>query len=171
MIDELGGEVMYKTIEDFFNSWNMEASLTQKVLDQLTDDSLKQEVVSDHWSLGKLGWHLVTIMGFFSQQMGLKFEAPAADSKVPSSAQEIAAGYRQTSQAFAEAIKTQWTDNDIVSKITFLGQEQMVSTVLAMLISHQTHHRGQMTVLMRQAGLRVPGIYGPSKEEWAEMNK
>ena len=35
------------------------------------------------------------------------------------------------------------------------------------LIAHQTHHRGQMTVLMRQAGLRVPGIYGPAKEEWA----
>lgn len=24
-----------------------------------------------------------------------------------------------------------------------------------------------MTVLMRQAGLTVPGIYGPAKEEWA----
>jgi uncharacterized damage-inducible protein DinB len=24
-----------------------------------------------------------------------------------------------------------------------------------------------MTVLMRQADLRVPGIYGPSREEWA----
>jgi len=23
--------------------------------------------------------------------------------------------------------------------------------------------------LMRQAGLKVPGIYGPSKEEWALM--
>jgi uncharacterized damage-inducible protein DinB len=26
-----------------------------------------------------------------------------------------------------------------------------------------------MTVLMRQAGLPVPGLYGPSKEEWAAM--
>lgn len=30
----------------------------------------------------------------------------------------------------------------------------------------ETHHLGQMTVLMRQAGLNVPGVYGPSKEEW-----
>ena len=35
------------------------------------------------------------------------------------------------------------------------------------LINHQNHHRGQMTVLMRQAGLTVPGVYGPAKEEWA----
>jgi uncharacterized damage-inducible protein DinB len=33
-------------------------------------------------------------------------------------------------------------------------------------MSHEIHHRGQMTVLMRQAGLKVPGVYGPSREEW-----
>jgi uncharacterized damage-inducible protein DinB len=26
-----------------------------------------------------------------------------------------------------------------------------------------------MTVLMRQAGLKVPGIYGPSREEWSQF--
>jgi len=40
---------------------------------------------------------------------------------------------------------------------------------LFILIIHQTHHLGQMSVLMRQAGLKVPGIYGPSKEEWAQF--
>ncbi len=39
---------------------------------------------------------------------------------------------------------------------------------LQVLIRHEIHHRAQMTVLMRLAGLRVPGIYGPSREEWAE---
>ncbi len=34
------------------------------------------------------------------------------------------------------------------------------------LIGPETHHLGQMTELMRQAGLKVPGVYGPSKEEW-----
>ena len=37
---------------------------------------------------------------------------------------------------------------------------------LSVLLVHQIHHRGQMTVLMRQAGLKVPGIYGPALEEW-----
>ena len=37
---------------------------------------------------------------------------------------------------------------------------------LQVLVVHQAHHRGQMTVLMRQAGLEVPGVYGPSREEW-----
>ncbi|MGO4373779.1 DinB family protein, partial [Paenibacillus sp. MCAF20] len=41
--------------------------------------------------------------------------------------------------------------------------------VLDVLIKHEIHHRGQMTVLMRQAGLRVPDLYGPTKEQWAEF--
>ncbi|HBP64402.1 MAG TPA: hypothetical protein DD730_09030 [Desulfosporosinus sp.] len=40
---------------------------------------------------------------------------------------------------------------------------------LRALIDHQIHHRGQITVLMRQAGLKVPGIYGPSREDWRQM--
>jgi len=38
-----------------------------------------------------------------------------------------------------------------------------------MLIAHQGHHRAQMTVLMRQAGLKVPGVYGPSEADKAAI--
>jgi uncharacterized damage-inducible protein DinB len=37
-------------------------------------------------------------------------------------------------------------------------------------MKHEIHHRAQMTVLMRQAGLKVPGLYGPAKEEWSQYN-
>jgi len=36
--------------------------------------------------------------------------------------------------------------------------------LLRFLIDHQTHHRGQMMVLLRQAGLPVPPVIGPTKE-------
>ncbi len=49
------------------------------------------------------------------------------------------------------------------------GQEWKNSFSLWALVTHQIHHRGQMTVLMRQAGLKVPGLYGPAKEEWEAM--
>jgi len=32
---------------------------------------------------------------------------------------------------------------------------------------HPAHHRGQMTVLLRQAGMKVPDINGPAMEDWA----
>jgi len=53
--------------------------------------------------------------------------------------------------------------------IEFIGQTIPNGSLLLFLLQHQSHHRGQMTVLMRQAGLPVPGIYGPAKEEWAQF--
>ena len=49
------------------------------------------------------------------------------------------------------------------------GETWTGAFALYVLVSHQTHHRGQMTVLMRQAGLHVPSTYGPTKEGWAEF--
>ena len=46
------------------------------------------------------------------------------------------------------------------------GEKWNRGTTLQILIKHQAHHRGQLTVLMRMAGLKVHGVYGPSKEEW-----
>jgi uncharacterized damage-inducible protein DinB len=47
------------------------------------------------------------------------------------------------------------------------GEKWTRAMALRALIQHEVHHRGQMTVLMRQAGLTVPGVYGPAREEWA----
>jgi uncharacterized damage-inducible protein DinB len=44
-----------------------------------------------------------------------------------------------------------------------------MSAVLTSLVRHQVHHREQMTILMRQAGIVVPGVYGPAREETAAI--
>jgi len=49
------------------------------------------------------------------------------------------------------------------------GQEWMNAFSLWVEVGHQIHHRGQMTGLMRQAGLKIPGLYGPAREEWEAM--
>jgi len=69
--------------------------------------------------------------------------------------------------AFVEALQSEWNDKDLATINDFFGRPMPNSIFLMTLINHQNHHRGQMTVLMRQAGLTVPGVYGPAKEEWA----
>jgi uncharacterized damage-inducible protein DinB len=34
---------------------------------------------------------------------------------------------------------------------------------------HQAHHRAEMLVLMRQAGLPILWVYGPTREQWSEF--
>ena len=38
-----------------------------------------------------------------------------------------------------------------------------------MIISHNIHHRGQLTLMCRLAGGQAPGLYGPNREETAAM--
>lgn len=160
---------MYQSLNDFFKSWAFEANCTKRLLNNLTDESLKQEITSDHWTLGRIAWHTVTAIRIITSNTSLSFDAPSKDYPVPTSAQFIADSYTQANHAFVEAVKTNWTDQTLYEPINFFGQEMRIGTLLMFLIQHQNHHRGQMTVLMRQAGLTVPGIYGPAKEEWANF--
>ncbi|MBU8732925.1 DinB family protein [Cytobacillus oceanisediminis] len=160
---------MYHSLSDFFKSWEFEAGATSRVLKNLTDESLKQEVTSNQWSLGRIAWHTVTAIKVISSQAGLRFAAPSEDWSVPSSANFIAESYTNASNNLIEALETQWADETLLEQIDFFGMKMTKGSLLLFLNQHQTHHRGQMTILMRQAGLSVPGIYGPSKEEWAQF--
>lgn len=47
------------------------------------------------------------------------------------------------------------------------GEMWAEGKTLSVLVTHQIHHRSQLTIVMRLLGLKVPGTYGPSNEEWA----
>ncbi len=160
---------MYHSLSDFLKSWEYEAGATSRIFKNLTDESLKKDVTPNQWSLGRIAWHTVTSIKVISSQAGLRFEAPSEDWSVPSSANFIAESYIKSSHKFVEALKTQWTDQILLEQIDFFGIKMTKGSLLLFLNQHQTHHRGQITILMRQAGLSVPGIYGPSKEEWAQF--
>lgn len=160
---------MFQSIKEFMNHWEQESSSTQKVLDALTDESLKQEVSTEGRNLGRIAWHVVTSLYEFVSQTGLQFEGAKSVQDVPTSAKEIANQYRKTNEAMVSAIKKQWTDESLKEVHNLFGHESPNSLTLLTLILHQTHHRGQMTVLMRQAGVKVPGVYGPSQEEWSAI--
>jgi uncharacterized damage-inducible protein DinB len=160
---------MFASIEHFLQAWEFEAGATQNMLDVLTDESLAQEVTPQDRTLGRIAWHIVLTIHEMMTRAGLAFDAPCDETKVPAKAKEIADGYRQASQAFVAALKEQWTDEMLQEDVNMYGQTWKKGFVLAVLIQHQVHHRGQMTVLMRQAGLRVPGVFGPAREEWSAM--
>ena len=157
---------MYRTIEEFVADWSREGESTQKLLDLLTDESLATRVNEGERSLGFLAWHIVTSVHEMMSRTGLEFEAPHHDAPVPTTAKEIADGYRQASQGFAEAARTQWNDANLADEHDMYGEMWANALTIDMVVKHQIHHRGQITVLMRQAGLPLVGMYGPSREDW-----
>jgi uncharacterized damage-inducible protein DinB len=160
---------MYRMISDFRLDWKYESEATLKILRLLTDESLPQRITPEGRSLGFLAWHLVLALSETGSRMGLQITGPAEDSEQPLSAAEIATAYDISSKSVAEVVRTTWSDASLDEKIDMYGEMWKRGFALASLVRHQIHHRAQMTVLMRQAGLLVPGIYGPSREEWAKM--
>ncbi|MFZ1699194.1 MAG: DinB family protein [Pyrinomonadaceae bacterium] len=162
---------MYRTIEDFQTAWGYEAEMTGKVLLALTDESLGQSVSDEGRTLGFIGWHLAVTLNEMMGLVGLNVDAPTPESECPTSASEIARIYGIGGKSVADEIAKNWTAETLLIEDDMYGEAWSRGMTLFYLIAHQAHHRGQMTVLMRQAGLRVPGIYGPAKEEWAAFGQ
>jgi uncharacterized damage-inducible protein DinB len=157
------------TIDEFLSDWKAESGSTAKILAALTDESLVQRVTSDGRSLGFLAWHIVHSIGEMGSACGLPLRDPGNDAPAPMDTASIRSEYARVSTELAEAVRREWNDAMLLETIDMYGQRWSRGETLSILLRHEIHHRGQMTVLMRQAGLRVPGVCGPSKEEWAEM--
>lgn len=160
---------MYRKIEDFQTPWNYETEITTKLLNNLTDESLNQKVTEDGRTLGFLAWHLAITLGEMPGKVGLQIDAPAEDAAVPVNASEIAEAFEKAAKSVGEQVVNNWNEETLLIEDNLYGEDWSHGMTLFYLILHNAHHRGQMTVLMRQAGLKVVGVYGPAKEEWAEM--
>ncbi|SDD14943.1 Uncharacterized damage-inducible protein DinB (forms a four-helix bundle) [Paenibacillus sp. UNCCL117] len=159
------------SISAFEEEFKTESSSTLKVFRALTDASLAHEVAPGYRTLGELAWHIVTTYHEMLSRTGLRFDSADEHSAQPQTAQELVRAYEQAAQAASEAVRTQWTDSSLVEVSDMYGESWPNGLTLHVLINHEVHHRAQMTILMRQAGLKVPGVYGPSKEEWEAMGQ
>jgi uncharacterized damage-inducible protein DinB len=160
---------MYRHIEDFTRAWQQESEMTLKVLRALTEPSLAQKMGPEGRTLGFLAWHLVLTLPEMMKHAGVPVVGPAHDAPQPA-LPELVRLYEVSARAIGDALPQAWTDAMLDEMVPMYGQQWPRGMVLTSLIVHQAHHRGQMTALMRLAGLKVPGVYGPAREEWGAYN-
>lgn len=160
---------MYHTLKEFTDEYKMESQSTLKLLNVLTTESLYKTVDGKVRSIGRLAYHIAHTVAEMISKTGLEipFELknPADDSSV--TAAQIVKAYQDAVNQFLSQIETKWTDASLSQINNMYGEEWSNALTLSILLKHEIHHRGQLTVLMRLAGLVVPGIYGPAAEEWA----
>ena len=160
---------MISGIDEFAFHWSQEVEATQKVFKHLTDASLSHAITPDGRTLGRLAWHITLSIGEMMSRTGLHIAGPGQDEPVPTSAKAIFRAYNDAALSLLEQIKSAWTNATLQVEDDMYGEKWKRGTTLTVLIFHQIHHRGQMTVVMRHAGLSVPGVYGPSRDEWSVM--
>ncbi len=160
---------MVQSIDDFLSAFAADADKTKKYLAALTDASLGQSIAEGHRTLGRIAWHLAQTIPEMMSKTGLSPEGPGETDPVPASAGAIAAAYARAADSLLAEVKAHWTDDTLAVEDDLYGSKWPRGVTLQVLRDHEAHHRGQMSVLMRQAGLRVPGVYGPAKEEWGAI--
>lgn len=158
---------MFTTISAFAYVWSQELEATQKLFKHLTDKSLSHAIGPEGRSLGRLAWHITTTIPEMMNRTGLSIASPDPESPVPASAKQIFGAFNDSAIALLEQVQAKWTDATLEQEDDMYGQQWKRGSTLMALVLHLVHHRGQMTVVMRQAGLSIPGLYGPAREEWA----
>jgi uncharacterized damage-inducible protein DinB len=158
--------MVFRKVEDFAASWENESGGTRKILEALTDVSLKHGIAKGHRDIGRVAWHIVCTIAEMANRTGLKVDGPSDKEPVPASVVEIQKAYDKAAGMLLEQVKRYWKDETLTQIDDMYGEKWQRGLTLGILVSHEVHHRGQLTVLMRSAGLPVPGVYGPSLEEW-----
>jgi uncharacterized damage-inducible protein DinB len=159
---------MYSKIQDFIADWKEESANTLRVFSNIPNEV---KSVKDHEnirSLERLAWHITQTVTEMPKSCGITDVDPLADVEIPGEFEEIKNQYSEHSNKLIDIILKKWKDDDLTKKIEIYGEVWEVRKILSVMIKHEIHHRAQMTVIMRLLNLSVPGVYGPSKEEWSK---
>ncbi len=161
--------MLYSKTADFLSDWDIERNGTLKILNALTEESLKQSVMPGGRSIGTIAWHITQTIPEMMNRTGLTIDRYDGKKEEANGLKEIIDNYTYFSEKLKNEVSSKWKDADLDKEVNMYGEMWKNGTTLQILINHEIHHRAQLTVLMRQAGLKVPGIMGPSQEEWAAM--
>ncbi|MBC8984384.1 hypothetical protein H9X96_01190 [Pedobacter sp. N36a] len=160
---------MYRSIEDFLTERKEEESNTVKLFSNLTEESKSVKIHENVRSLERLAWHITQTLTEMGKNAGLFETDLLHELPIPATLPELIKTYVDYNTLLMRTVRLKWTDSNLDDLVNMYGEPWKKGKVLSVLIVHESHHRSQMTVIMRMLGLSVPGIYGPSKEEWESM--
>jgi len=157
---------MYRKVEDFISDWKHESESTLKYFRSIPENVIAKKENENIRTIARLSWHITITLSEMLNKTGLEIEGPSDDSEPPATMAEIIKIYEDLSVQVSKQVEENWVDATLPEKIEMYGDLWTKGGTLAVLVRHQAHHRGQLSILMRLEGCKVPGIYGPSKEEW-----
>ncbi|TFF35488.1 DinB family protein [Mucilaginibacter psychrotolerans] len=157
---------MYYRINEFLEDWIGESGKTTKVYSMIPEEAKAVIINKKIRTLERLAFHIPQIMVQIGIQTGLLDGAELPEEPLPANMADITSLYLSVREKMAEAIQKKWSDDILKQEVDLYGHKWRRGDILSLLTQHEVHHRSQMTVIMRLAGLKVPGLYGPVREDW-----
>ena len=159
---------MYRNLNDFIQEWERNCNGTLAIFEVITDEKKHVAIVEGHNTLESLAWHLTSSPAYFMGQVGLSLDVEQNLQNTPATISEIISTYNAVSENIVKLAKENLSDEKLLTEVNSHGRQTPIGALLRLMVDHQTHHRAQMQVLLRQAGLPVPGVMGPTKEDLAK---
>ena len=157
---------IFTSIKHFLEIWDAETKSTLACFENLTDESFSKDLVHDYRTIERNVNHIVDCAA--SIPFAATLPVVGYEKKHYTNKAAIIDAYIKNTAAVKQAA-AKWTDENLPEEIPMYGETWTKGSALWVTFVHQVHHRGQLTVLIRLAGLKVPGVYGPAKEEWEAM--
>jgi len=158
-------------IDSFLQELEHEAKTTRRLLERVPDNQLGWRPHPRSRTLGELALHVAGTPGAVAK-LAVQSEVPPPDftDPVPKSASELIPALEE-SVATANQLLSKMDDATLNAtwRVKRNGQEVMAIPRAALLrsimLNHWYHHRGQLSVYLRELGVPIPSIYGPSADE------
>jgi uncharacterized damage-inducible protein DinB len=151
-----------------------ESANTRKILERLPSDRFSWQPHDKSMTLIQLASHISEIPGMFVAQAIQDDELDFATSRytppVLENTEALLAFFEENltravaalQSATEEALNQVWTMRQ--GETVFASMPRKI-VIRNLGLNHLIHHRGQLSVYLRLAGLPVPGMYGPSADE------
>jgi uncharacterized damage-inducible protein DinB len=159
------------TIKALLQELQQEAQTTRRVLERVPDAHLTWKPHEKSMTLGQLALHIATVPGNvaeLSQRSPFQLSqfnqasATSAAELIPALEQSVAKANQILGALDDKALEKTWRALDGDREVLAIPVGAMLRSIM---LNHWYHHRGQLSVYLRELDIPVPSIYGPSADE------
>jgi uncharacterized damage-inducible protein DinB len=159
-------------INGMLEELEQEAQTTRRVLERIPEDQMNWKPHPKARTLGELALHVATVPGSVAEFIASPSPAqvpdfidpspPSAGELIPALDESIAKAKQILGEMDDATIMATWRMMDGEREVFALPRASLLRSIM---LNHWYHHRGQLTVYLRQLDIPIPPIYGPSADE------